>query len=171
MLNLSIGISRETVKALGELLRQAYRAGDAKLVKRASALLRLSRKEPADSIADELGCSVSSLYAWFKMLVYEGVSGLKVNWRGGRPSRLSKQQKAQLVELLKAGPKAAGFQSGCWNAAMIQHLIEREFGVLYNVHYVAELLSNLGFSFQADQRLAELSGSSQSRRWPSVVWG
>lgn len=31
---------------------------------------------------------------------------------------------------------------------MIQAVIEREFGVLYNVHYVAELLGNLGFSFQ-----------------------
>ena len=61
MLNLSIGISRETVKALGELLRPAYQAGEAKLVKRVSALLRLSRNEPADRIADELGCSVSSL--------------------------------------------------------------------------------------------------------------
>jgi transposase len=170
MLNLSIGISRETVKALGELLRQAYRAGDAKLVKRASALLRLSRKEPADSIADELGCSVSSLYAWFKMLVYEGVSGLKVNWRGGRPSRLSKQQKAQLVELLKAGPKAAGFQSGCWNAAMIQHLIEREFGVLYNVHYVAELLSNLGFSFQKARFVSDHLDTIKRLAWLTNVW-
>ncbi len=30
---------------------------------------------------------------------------------------------------------------------MIQALIQREFGVLYNVHYLSELLGHLGFSF------------------------
>lgn len=68
MLNLSIGISRETVKALEETLRQAYRAGDAKLVKRVTALLRLSRQETARSIATALGCSVASIYLWLKPL-------------------------------------------------------------------------------------------------------
>ena len=55
MLNVSIGISPDTVKALENALRQAYRAGDAKLVKRVTALLRPSRQEPATRIAAELG--------------------------------------------------------------------------------------------------------------------
>jgi transposase len=170
MLNLRIGISRETVKALGETLRQAYRAGDAKLVKRVTALLRVGRGEPADQIVAELGCSMSSLYGWFKALVYEGVNGLKVTWRGGRPSRLSKAQKAHVVELLKAGPKAAGFQGGCWNAVMIQTLIERECGVVYNVHYVAELLGNLGFSFQKARFVSDHLDTAKRLAWLTQVW-
>ena len=170
MLNLSIGISSETVKALGETLRQAYRAGDAKLVKRVTALLRISRKETADRIADELGCSVSSLYEWFKALVYEGVTGLKVTWRGGRHSRLSKTQKARLTELIKAGPQAAGFKGGCWNAALIQALIERECGVLYNVHYVSELLGNLGFSFQKARFVSDHLDEAKRLAWLKEVW-
>src|SRR3972149_5961881 len=140
------------------------------MVKRATALLRLSRKESADIIAQEVGCSVASIYAWFKKLVYEGVVGLKVMWRGGRHSRLSKAQKARLVELIKAGTKAAGFKSGCWNAPMIQELIERECGVLYNVHYVAELLHNLGFSFQKARFVSDHLDTVKRLAWLTTHW-
>lgn len=170
MLNVRISISQETVKALQEHLRQAYRAGDANLVKRVTALLSLSRHEAAVDIAAELGCSVTSIYEWFKKLVYEGVGGLKVRWRGGRPSKLSKRQKARLCELIRAGSIAAGFSSACWNAAMIQELIVREFKVLYNVHYVSELLAQLGFSFQKARFVSDHLDEAKRQRWLQEVW-
>lgn len=46
------------------------------------------------------------------------------------------------------GPGAAGYETGCWNSALIQDLIRREFGKRYNVHYLSTLLKNLGFSYQ-----------------------
>ncbi len=75
MLNVRIGIDGETVKALQATLRQAYRAGDVGLVKRLTALLRISRHEAAAVISQELDCSMSSLYDGFKKLVYEGWIG------------------------------------------------------------------------------------------------
>jgi transposase len=51
-----------------------------------------------------------------------------------------------LGELIDAGPQAASYDTGCWNSALIQDLIAREFGRTYNVHYLAELLRTLGFS-------------------------
>jgi len=170
MLNLSIRISEESVKALRETLQQAYRAGDIGLVKRVSALLGVSRRESAQAIAAEVGCSVSSIYGWLKGLVYEGVNSLKVTWRGGRHSKLSKTQKARLSELVKGGPLAAGFSSACWNATMIQQLIEREFGVLYNVHYVAELLANLGFSFQKARFVSDHLDQAKRLAWLKDIW-
>ena len=89
-------------------------------------------------------------------------------WRA--PQSLEQEQKAHLAELLKAGPKAAGFQSGCWNAAMIQHLIEREFGVLHNVHYVAELLGNLGFSFQKARFVSDHLDTMKRLAWLTNGW-
>ncbi len=122
MLNIRLKLSVETVEKLEDTLRQAYRAGDAKLVQRVTALIRLSRREAASAIGAELGCSVGSIYAWLKSLVYEGLTGLKVKWRGGRKSKLSKTQKARLCALIKAGSLAAGYTSACWNAAMLQAL-------------------------------------------------
>jgi len=170
MLNIRIGISAETVKALQAKLQQAYRAGDAALVRRVSALLRLSRHEPAAVIAAELGCGVASIYEWLKKLVYEGVDSLKVKWRGGRRSKLSKTQKAQLCVWITAGPLATGFASACWNATMLQQLIEREFGVLYNVHYVSQLLSSLGFSFQKARFVSDHLDETQRAVWLQTAW-
>ena len=170
MLNVSLAISRETVKALQETLQKAYRAGDAALVKRVTALLRLARQEGAAVIAHELGCSESSIYEWLKKLVYDGVDGLKVRWRGGRPSKLTKTQKARLCELIKAGSLAAGFRCACWNAAMIQELIDHEVGVLYNVHYLSELLRNLGFSFQKARFVSDHLDAAKRRAWLKDTW-
>jgi transposase len=170
MLNLRIGISAETVKALEETLRQAYRAGDSGLVKKVTGLLKLSRGISAGHISQELDCSVSSLYRWLKALVYEGVAGLKVTWRGGRPSKLSQKQKARLCELLKAGSLAAGFESACWNAAMIQALIQQAFGVLYNGHYLSELLGNLGFSFQKARFVSDHLDEAKRQTWLKDTW-
>lgn len=53
---------------------------------------------------------------------------------------------------------------------MIQHLIEREFGVLYNVHYVAELLGNLGFSFQKARFVSDHLDEAKRLTWLKHVW-
>lgn len=170
MVRVRIRISRETVKALAETMRLAYRGADVRLIKRTSALLALGQGESVASVAENHGVGVSSVYNWLRSLLTEGVAGLRVQWKGGRPSKLTATQKARLVELLQAGPEAAGFASGCWNALLIQMLIEREFGVLYNVHYLAELLGRLGFSFQKARFLADGQDEAARQQWLKETW-
>ena len=57
-------------------------------------------------------------------------------------------QQAALATLIDEGPVKAGFSGACWRSPMIQQLIYDRFGVFYNVFYIAQLLKNLGFSFQ-----------------------
>jgi transposase len=130
----------------------------------------LSRQESAARIAAELGCSVASIYHWLKALVYEGVAALKVSWRGGRKSKLSRAQKKRLCKLLRAGSQAAGFSSACWNAAMIQVLVWREFKVFYNVQYLSQLLGNLGFSFQKARFVSDHLDEVKRQRWLKDIW-
>lgn len=170
MLNVRIGIDRETVKALQGKLRQAYRAGDHGLVRRVTALLRISQQVSAEEISYALDGSVRSGYDWLKKLVYEGVDRLEVRWRGGRHSKLSKTQKTRWCELVKAGPLAAGLTSACWNAALIQALIQREFGVLYNVHDGSDLLGNLGFSFQKARFISDHLDEAKRQSWLKETW-
>jgi len=91
---------------------------------------------------------VSSLYVWLKALLSEGLDSLKPRWRGGRPRKLTARQRQQVSQWLKAGSQAAGYPCGCWSALLVQDLIQREFGVLYNAHYLCQLLKTLGFSYQ-----------------------
>jgi transposase len=93
---------------------------------------------------------------------------------GGRPEKLPSTQRKRLVALIEAGPLIVGLETACGNSVLIRVLIWREFGVLYNRHYVCTLLHNLGFSFQkahfvsdhldAAKRLAWLQD-----QWPAIV--
>jgi transposase len=148
MPTISIRITTETRKALEGTLTRAFKAGDLELVKRVTALLGIARGEPVKLIAVGVGVSPSTVYAWLRAFLLEGVAGLRVRWRGGRPRKLTKTQRQQLAAIIEAGPEAAGFPTGCWHALLIQQVIQREFGVTYNVQYLATLLHSLGFSFQ-----------------------
>ena len=73
-----IRISAELSKQLAATLRQAYRAGDLRLVRRVSAVLALGRGETVPSLAETLGVSPASVYGWLTTLLVEGVAGLRV---------------------------------------------------------------------------------------------
>jgi transposase len=165
-----IRIGKETVKELVAGLQKAYKSGDVKMVRRVSTLLDVSRADGIEVAAQTHGVSRSSVYAWLKQLMVEGVASLKPKWKGGRPSKLTKTQKKRLYDLVKAGPGAAGFPSACWNAAMIQEMILKAFGVLYNVHYVAELLKNLGFSFQKARFVSDHLDEAKRLAWLTQIW-
>lgn len=130
----------------------------------------MSKGEKVSEIVATLGIAPSSVYEWLKCLMVEGPSGLKPCWKGGRPAKLTPNQRQRLAELIEAGPQAAGFRSACWNSAMIQEVIQREFGKLYNVHYVSELLRNLGFSFQKARFISGHLDEKHRRLWLTQTW-
>lgn len=136
------------VKELTEALRKAYKSGDAKMIQRVLVLLDYSRGDEAQQITQKHGIGRATLYTWLKDLLVAGLNSLKPRWKGGRSAKLSKSQQKQLCDLIKAGPQAAGYPGGCWSGLLVQDLIWQSFGVLYNAHYVCELLKNLGFSYQ-----------------------
>jgi len=165
MPRISIRITSETRKELEATLRRAFKAGDLPLVKRVTALLGLARGEAAEAVASGVGVSPSTVYAWLHALLLEGVGGLRVRWRGGRPRKLTRAQQRRLAEIVETGPEAAGFPTGCWHALLIQQVIQREFGVSYNVHYLATLLHNLGFSFQKARFVSDHLDAVKRAAW------
>ncbi len=170
MTRVSIRIGTETSKQLTGVLARAYRTGDLPLVKRVSALLAIGRGETVETIARSLGASASAVYGWLHTFLVEGVAGLPVRWRGGRPSKLTPTQHARLKEVVTAGPQAAGFPTGCWNALLVQTVIWREFGRMYNVHYVSALLHNLGFSFQKARFVSDHLDEARRQEWLTTTW-
>jgi transposase len=170
MTRVSIRIGGETSKQLQGVLARAYRAGDLALVKRVSALLAIGRGEAVETIAESLGGSPSTVYGWLTTFLVEGVAGLSVRWRGGRPCKLTPTQQARLKEIVTAGPQAAGFPTGCWNALLVQTVIDREFHQTYHVHYVAALLKNLGFSFQKARFVSDHLDEARRQEWLLTTW-
>src|SRR5262245_31043142 len=100
----------------------------------------------------------------------QGVSSLGYTRPPGRPSKLTPSQRRELAALIKAGPQAAGYTSGCWNTPMIQDLIQSRFGVAYHPHYLATLLHNLGFSYQKARFISDHLNETKRLEWRRCRW-
>lgn len=170
MMNIRIRISNETVKNLMDMLQKAYKSGDSKMARRILVMLDYSGGDRPGAIAAKHGIAVSSLYEWLKKLLAEGLNSLKPTWKGGRPAKLTKAQKKQLCQQLTAGPQAAGYPSGCWSGLLVQDLIWNEFGVLYNAHYLCELLKVLGFSYQKARFVSDHLDETKRLLWMTQVF-
>ena len=53
---------------------------------------------------------------------------------------------------------------------MIQQLIYARFGVYYNVFYIAQLLKNLGFSYQKAAFVSDHLDESKRQEWRTKTW-
>src|SRR5579859_3480562 len=168
-MEMKVHLIRARVKQIEQVRQQAFRAGDVRVIKRATALLEL-QGHTVPEVAEVLGVSVTTLYRWLHAVILEGVSGLWYRTSPGRPAKLTPAQKEQLKETLAAGPEAAGYPTGCWNSALIQDLIYQEWGVLYNVHYLSTLLANLGYSYQKARFVSDHLDEERRRVWREETW-
>ena len=168
---LRIQLSRATVKDLHSRLQHAYQRDDVRLVRRITVLLDLLvRQVPIAVLCERWGLSLACLYDWQKALLLRGMDSLVYHHGGGRRPKLTPRQKKRLVELIEAGPLVVGFETACWNSVLIRVLIWREFGVLYNRHYVSTLLHNLGFSFQKARFVSDHLDAAKRLAWLQDRW-
>jgi len=167
---LTITFSRATVKTLTQELQAAFRRNHPRAIKRISALLLLADQRAPAMVAERLGLGRSTVYAWLRAFLVDGWASLRPRTSPGRPAKLTATQKQRLRDLVTAGPEAAGYPTGCWSSALLQDLIQREFGHLYNVHYLSELLRNLGFSYQKARFLSDHLNEQKRQEWLRETW-
>lgn len=169
-MNATIHFCNSTVKQLEHLLRLAFQGGDLRVIKRISALLVLGDGQAVEAVAERLGVCKQTIFNWLHAFMLKRWASLCPRSAPGRPSKLTAAQKQRLGELLDAGPEALGYDTGCWNAALVQDLIWREFGRLYNVHYLSELLRHLGFSYHKARYVSDHLDEAARQHWLSVTW-
>lgn len=165
-----IHLSGATVKQLEHFLRVAFQGGTISTIKRISALLLLGDDQPVETVAQRLGVCTQTIYNWLHAFVLQRWASLRPRKSPGRPAKLNAAQQQRLGDLIDAGPQAAGYDSGCWNSALIQDLIWREFGRSYNVHYLAELLRTLGFSYQKARFVSDHLDEARRAHWLTIIW-
>jgi transposase len=168
--DLTITFCRQTVKTLNQHVPAAFRSGNLPQIKRLAALLMLADQQSITGVTDRLGVGRSTVYAWLHAFVLDRFASLQGRKPAGRPAKLTPSQKQRLCDLVAAGPEAAGYRTGCWHSALLQALILREFGVLYTVQYVRELLRNLGFSYQKARFVADHLNQEQRQAWLTETW-
>lgn len=171
-MNMRIHLSNPLRKQLLERLHTALRLGERRLVKRILALMDLVDGHTPAQTAERLELSERTVWDYLTSFLLRGLASLSYKRSSGRAPKLSKRQRKELGELLDAGPEAAGYDCGCWTTALIQELIVRRFGVEYNTRYVAELLKNLGYSYQRARFVSDHLGdvAQAQKQWLEETW-
>lgn len=169
---MKIRFSRETLLALFERLHQAYARGQLRLIKRIHALLYLNDGKSVAQVAGILQLSDQTIYNFIKAFLLKGLDSLVYQRPPGRSPRLTKTQRKELSQLIDDGPEAAGYDRGCWDTVLIQDLILTRFGVEYSPRYVAELLKNMGYSYQKARFVSEHLDdvADQQAEWETQTW-
>lgn len=146
----TLTFSKPILEKLQENLLIAMRLSNVRLYRLAQALLWFAEGVSIKEMARLMGVDVKTIVTWIKTFMYKGISWLTgQHYQGrGRKNKLTKVQRQQLSELIKAGPEASGFHCGIWNCAMIAEVVWSKFGVCYNLNYLSSLLKKMGFSYQ-----------------------
>ena len=115
-------------------------------------------------IAQALGVTPGAVSQWLKHAREEGSESLRCRPGSGPPPRLSAAQRAQLPQLLARGAEAYGFRGALWTRARVAEVIQREFGVRYDLSPVGRILRACGWS-------ARRSGPSEPLyAYPTRLW-
>lgn len=171
-MELQMSYSRKIDVELSSILKKASQSGNIRVVKRIFAISAYGDGQNIPNIASTLKICEHSVRNWIKSFILNRFDSLELGKSSGRPSKLTKNQRKELSTLIENGPSAAGFPGGVWRSPMIQALILEKFKVFFSVAYIAELLKNMGFSFQKAKFEAARSEKNEAERkkWTEETW-
>ena len=170
MLSFRLTITSDQCQALDRKLKTAQQLGDLRLVKFILTIFAVVHYQQTSQAAVVLQLSVAQVEAYVHKFLCYGVRGVAFKKPAGRRPKLTKEEQQELCRLIEAGPEACGFSGACWRSPMTQQLIKDRFGVLYNVFYLAQLLRNLGFSYQKAAFVSDHLDEVARHRWCRRTW-
>ena len=157
-------------KEVERQLKTAQHLGNLRQVKYFLAILAVLDGQSVAQVALLLRVHEKTVTSWVYTFCCYGLQCAPHKKPTGRPPKLTPTQKEALAQLIEEGPVKAGFSGACWRSPMIQRLIYDRFGVLYNVFYIAQLLKNLGFSFQKAVFVSAHLDEQKRQEWRTKTW-
>lgn len=121
-------------------------------------------------IAEVLGVTKGAVSQWLKAWREGGKEALMHKFFSKKPSKLTPDQKEQLIEFLKDGPEAQGYEGQIWTQARVRALIQKKFGITYSVNYISSLLKKLRWSWQKPICKASQRDEEEIERWCKETW-
>lgn len=157
------------VKALKSMCRRAKKAGDCRWMLRCQAVLMLNRGLEAAFVAETLGVHLNSVRGWDRRVREGGVSALEDKPYPGAKPKLGPDQKEELKRIVANPPTEVGLDTGVWTGPLIQKVIQKKFGVTYDVSQVRRILNQLGFSVQYPRVRLSKADAEKQREWLQIT--
>lgn len=163
--------SKLQINAIHDRLAKAVQFGDFPASQKCQALLMiLEFGNTLDDVASFLVKSYETIRIWLKDFMINGIKSLKIKLSPGRQPKLTKSQCNELKKIVSYPPYEAGYQGGCWNAAMICDLIKKRYGVEYSVKYLPQLMKRIGLSFQKARYMSAKADPEKQEEWINKIW-
>lgn len=125
---------------------------------------------PQHRIAEALGVTKGAVSQWLKRAKTQGPHALRHRKPPGRRSKLTHQQRLQLLELLAQGAQAFGFRGEVWTQPRVAQVIRRHFGVQYHPSQVGRILKGYRWSRQQPVQRAAQRDEAAIWRWKAERW-
>ena len=123
-----------------------------------------------DEEAEIVGASESSVRRWRRAVEKGGLEALRAKPHPGRKPRLDAKQKRQLIEILLAGPRKAGYSTDLWTCRRVAEVIAKKFQVKYHPDHVGKMLHDLGWTCQKPEQRAREADDAAMERWRKRDW-
>ena len=124
---------------------------------------------PAE-VARRFDVTVGAASHWFKSWREGGIEALHSKPHPGSKPKLPRRQWDALARLLLEGPRAHGFPTELWTLRRVADVIERRFGVRYDISQVSRILRAMGWSRQKPARQARERDEEQIEAWRKEHW-
>ena len=107
---------------------------------RVVAMKGISKGIPHNLMAEIVGVSYETLYRWAKACSERGMEGLMPNFNGGRPSKLTVNQKLEFGNMLYLSDEELSMMEA-------RELLKEKFGIEYSLSQVSNIIEELGFVY------------------------
>jgi transposase len=135
-----------TAKQRKRLERTLHRTRDARVYRRALAILEVSRGLPIEDVAQRLGVSRQSVYNWMAQYVSaESPASLADQPRSGRPRLWTEQRQAWLKYVMRLRPDVRGYFANAWTVPLLQEELRHCRGPMVSEDTIRRGLTQLGY--------------------------
>lgn len=159
----SISVKKHlSMEELKQLLRDET---DSRIKERLIFIRILYDGEKVEKAAREVGKVKATGYEWLHRWNEEGLEGLKPNFGGGRPPKLSYEKREELKEILE--------DRDDWTTREIRKLVKEKFGVEYSPSHLRRILKSLGMKcgkpYPSDYRRPENAEEILKKKMEEVL--
>ena len=165
-----ITASQNMIKTLKRLLEIKKSNKNIRNIAKLQVILAIIGNFRCEEIAKVIGYSIETIRGWIRDFLMYRLEFLKIKKPIGRHPNLSEEQKQKLKQMIIDGPEQSGFDGGCWRTPMIQHLIEKKFGIKFAVKYLPEFLNRIGLSYQKAKFVSDHKDPIKRTEWLKEIW-
>jgi len=146
---------------------KSFLLGDHRMFRKVQSIMLIIKGKSPKEVASIAQVSSESIRRWVKDFLLKRMKCFVFKKSPGRPRKLSKTMRRQLADILENSPEEQGYLTACWTCTLIQDLIKNKFGILYNPRYIAQMLKNMGFSYQKASTISDKQDYALREHWIS----